>query len=106
MGRKSGYIFTNKKHSNRAIMATILGVISTLSLIAVLYLTYARGGIAPVNYGWTGLFIAIFSLVGLILAVMTALEKDLYRLFSTLGIVLNLVAFVGIILVVYAGMYL
>ena len=106
MGRKSGYIFTNKRHSNRAIMSTILGAISTLSLIAVLYLTYANGGVATVNYGWTGLFVAIFSLTGLILAVMTALEKELYRLFSTLGIILNGVAFLGIILVVYAGMYL
>jgi len=106
MGRKSGYMFTNKRHSNRAIMATILGAISTLSLVAVLYLTYANEGVAPVNYGWTGLFVAIFSLIGLILAVITALEKDLYKLFSTLGIVLNAIAFLGIILVVYAGMYL
>lgn len=106
MGRKSGYIFTNKRHSNKAIMATILGILSTLSLIAVLYLTYDKGGVAPVKYGWTGFFIAIFSLTGLILSGMTMREKDLYRLFSILGLVLNLVAFLGIVLVVYAGMYL
>ncbi|MGN1147754.1 MAG: DUF6142 family protein [Lachnospiraceae bacterium] len=106
MGRKPSYIFTNKRHSNRAVMSTILGIISTLSLVAVIYLTYVQEGNAPMGYGVTGLLIAIFSLTGLILGVITVREKDRYKLFPCLGILFNLVALFGIGLVVYAGMYL
>ena len=55
MAHRQNYIFTNKRHSNRAIMAAILGVISNLSLVAVIYLTYAQKGEAKTGYGFTGL---------------------------------------------------
>ena len=103
MGRKSGYIFTNKRHSEKAIMSTILGTISTLSLVSVIYLTYKAEGIAPNGYGVTGLLVALFSLVGLILGIVTAMEKERYKVFPVVGIVLNIVALIGIALVVQAG---
>lgn len=106
MGRKPNYIFTNKRHSNRAIMSTILGLISTLSLSAVIYLTYAQEGEAQTGYGITGLLVAVFSMTGLVLGIVTAVEKDRYKLFPCLGIVFNLLALFGVGLVVYAGTYL
>lgn len=106
MGRKQNYIFTNKRHSNRAVMSTILGVISALSLVAVIYLTYVQAGEAPTGYGVTGLLVTVFSMIGLILGVVTVREKDRYKLFPCMGIVLNTVALIGIGLVVYVGMYL
>ena len=106
MTRKKKYIFTNKSHSDRAIMSTILGVISTLSLISVIYLTYVQKGEAPVNYGLTGLLIVIFSITGLLLGIVTVMEHDRYKLFPSVGILLNTVALLGIGLVVYAGMCL
>lgn len=106
MGRKKNYIFTNKKHSERAIMSTILGVISLASLVAVLYLAYAREGNIPPGYGITGFLVAVFSIIGLVLGVITVVEKDRYRLFPCLGIFFNLMALLGIGIVVYAGMYL
>lgn len=106
MGRKRSYIFTNKKHSDRAVMAMILGVISTLSLVSIIYLAYVQEGKVPAGYGVSGLLIAVFSLTGLILGIVTAAEKDMYKLFPGLGIILNLIALIGIGLVVYAGLYL
>lgn len=106
MARKKNYIFTNKKHAEKAIMATILGIISTISLVVVIYLTYIKAGQAPANYGLTGLLIVIFSIVGLLLGIVSVTEKDRFKLFPTIGIILNGVALIGIGLVVYAGMYL
>ena len=48
----------------------------------------------------------LFSVTGLVLGIVTAMEKDRYRLFPSLGIVCNLLALLGIGFVVYAGMYL
>lgn len=106
MGRRQGYIFTNKRHSDRAIMSTILGVISTLSLAAVIYLSSVQAGAIPGGYGITGFLVAAFSVTGLILGIVTAVEKDRYKLFPFLGILFNLIALAGIGLVVYVGMYL
>lgn len=106
MKKRPGYIFTNKSHSDKAIMSTILGIISTLSLIAIIYLTYVQEGVAPISYGLTGLFIMLFSLIGLILAIVTMIEKDIYKLFPSLGLCFNLVALIGIGIVIYAGVYI
>lgn len=106
MGRKPNYIFTNKRHSNRAVMSTILGVISMLSLGAVIYLSSVQSGEVPPGYGVTGFLVAVFSMTGLVLGIVTAMEKDRYKLFPRLGIAFNLIALLGIGLVVYAGMYL
>lgn len=100
MARRN-YIFTNKKHSHRAIMSTILGIISTASLGTVVYLTYLADGAAKVGYGVTGLLATIFSVVGLVLGIVTVRDKTYYRLFPWLGVILNLVALGTIGLVLY-----
>ncbi|MBQ7954174.1 MAG: hypothetical protein IJ282_00330 [Lachnospiraceae bacterium] len=104
MKKRNSYIFTNKRQSNRAIMATILGVITILSLLAVIYLTYVQKGNAPISYGLTGLLTMIMSLIGLVMGIITVLEKNYYKLFPTLGIVLNLISLTGVGFVVYFGM--
>jgi len=100
---KRNYIFTNRKHSNRAIMSTILGMISILSLAAVVQLTYLRDGEATVGYGVTGLLATIFSLVGLGLGIATIREKNYYRFFPRLGVVLNLLVLGSIGFMLYFG---
>lgn len=101
--KKRNYIFTNKKNSERAIMATILGIISCASLGIVVYLTYINNGQAPAGYGVTGLLATIFSLTGLGLGIVTVKEKNYYRLFPVLGILLNLAALAFISLILYMG---
>lgn len=102
MARRN-YIYTNKKHSQRAIMSTILGTISTVSLGIVVYMTYRSAGVATVGYGVTGLLATLFSIVGLILGIITVREKDYYRLFPWLGIGLNLLVLGSISFILYMG---
>lgn len=101
--KRKNYIFTNKKHSERAIMSTILGIISVVSLCIVIYLTYLAGGEAQGGYGVTGLLATIFSFVGLILGIVTVQEKNYYRLFPWLGIILNLLSLGIISVILYLG---
>lgn len=84
-------------------MATILGIISLVSMGIVVFLTYRSAGEATVGYGITGLLATLFSLVGLILGVVTFRDKDYYRVFPVLGIVLNLLSLGGISLILYVG---
>lgn len=103
MKKRKGYIFTNKRHSKRGIMAVILGIISLAGLGIVVFRAYLSGGEATVGYGFTGLLATLFSMIGLSLGVATAREKDYYRFFSVLGILLNLAALGSISLILYAG---
>lgn len=84
-------------------MAAILGLISIGSLGLVVFRSYRSGGEVPVGYGVTGVLALIFSLVGLVLGVLTVRDKNYYRLFPVLGLLLNLAALAGISLILYAG---
>lgn len=102
--KKKNYIFTNRRHSKRAIMSTILGLISNVSLGIVLYLTYLSGGNAPLSYGLTGLLAMIFSLTGIALGILTVQEQDNFKLFPVIGILLNLAALLILAFLVQIGM--
>ena len=84
-------------------MATILGVISLLALGFVVFRSYLSAGDVAVGYGFTGLLATVFSMVGLSLGMATIRDKDYYRLFPVLGILLNLAALGSISLILYAG---
>ena len=106
MAKKKGYKFTNRTHSEKAVMSTVFGMLSGVSLIVVIYLTYLNGGNAPVNYGIAGILILLFAIVGLVLGVLAAQEKERFRFFAWLGIGLNFAVLAGISGILYAGSYL
>jgi len=105
MGIKKNYIFTNKRYSEKSIMSTILGLISLGAILAAVYLTFTAGGEAMVGYGVTALLSTVFSIVGLVLGIMSRMEKDKFYFFSYVGIVANLLAVVSIGYIIYAGVY-
>jgi hypothetical protein len=99
MAWRKKYIFTDKKTSDRAKMSTILGIISNVSLGIVIYKTYLAAGDTQHGYGMTAILAMIFSIVGLILGIVTARDKEYYRLFPVLGIILNVIALCVIVLI-------
>lgn len=103
--KKKNYIFTNKKNPPRAIMSTILGVISIATIVLVIVLTFHADGVAKRQYGTSVLLALIFSMVGVVIGVLSKLEKEMFYFFSYLGIILNLLAIGAISLILYAGAY-
>ena len=103
MKKRKGIIFTDKKHSNRAIMATILGIISLASLGTMVFLSYRQEGNVRSGYGAAALLAALYSTVGLVLGLAAIQRKEYYRVFPVLGILLNRAALVGIGLILYLG---
>ena len=104
MAIKKGFMFTNRRHSHKAIMGTILGAVSMASLITVIALSYLKGGEVPAGYGFTGLFATVFSLTGLVLGITTVREKDKFRLFPLFAIVLNGLTLLIMGVLLYAAM--
>ena len=106
MSQKKNYMFTNRRHSEKAIMSTVFDVLCTVSLVIVVVLSYSRGGDVPAGYGFTGLFAAILSLVGMLLGVLALREADRFKLFGWLGILLNGVSLGAVSGILYAASYL
>lgn len=105
MNRKNSYIFTNKKHTARGIMGSILGVISLVTLGYSIVISYWNRGDVPVQYGVAVFLAMIFAFAGVILGVVSKTERDRYYFFSYLSIVLNVLALAMVSMILYAGAY-
>lgn len=105
MFRNKGYIFTNRRYSKVGIMSTILGILSCITLGASVYLSYQNGGNSSPRYGAAALLAGVFMFVGFILGIYSSTEKDKFKLFTILGILVNILAFGMLSLILYAGAY-
>ncbi|MGN1313440.1 MAG: DUF6142 family protein [Lachnospiraceae bacterium] len=99
------YMFTNKKHSPKGIMSTILGIISLSSLLLAIFWTYEAEGEAGGNMGTVGFIATCFAVTGMILGYMARREADRFPLFAWLGMLLNFLALAVISMILYAGAY-
>ena len=84
-------------------MASILGTIAIVSVGLAVYLTYLNKGVAPMQYGTVILLSLLFAIVGLVLAIRACMEKDIYRLFPVLGIILNGITILAGGFILYLG---
>lgn len=105
MGHKNSFIFTNKSHTQKGIMATILGIISLTTLGYTVAMSYRNAGEVPPQYGAAVFLVMLFALAGAALGVVSRTERDKYYFFSYLGILLNVLALGGVSAVLYAGAY-
>ncbi len=103
--KKNSYMFTNKEHTQKGIMATILGVISLASIGYIVFESYRRAGEVPLQYGAVAFLVMIFAFVGIVLGVLSKSEKDKFYFFSYLGIVLNVLVLAALSVILYAGAY-
>lgn len=105
MAFRKGYIFTNKDHPKKGIMSFILGILSIVTYVTAVYLSYLKGGESSDRYGAAGVLAAVYMLAGLFLGVSALMEKNSFKLFPVLGILCNVVAFLILSLILYAGAY-
>ena len=105
MAKKNSYMFTNKEHSQKGIMSTILGVISLVTLAYTVVMSYLKAGDIPRQYGTAAMLVMIFAFIGIVLGVVSKTERDKFFFFSYLGVVLNVLALAVISVILYAGAY-
>ncbi len=93
--RKQKYIFTNKKHPLIAIMSTVLGSVSLASFAFAIIRSFMLEGNIPARFGVAGMLSLVYSLVGAVLALYSFKLKDSFRLFSGIGLALNLLSLIA-----------
>lgn len=103
--RRRKHLFTSKKKSNRALLGDCFGAISLFFGLLTVYLSFRRGGEAPLQYGAVLLLCTVLALAGMILSVLSRREPDCYYFFSYLGMLLNgLMLLLGAV-IVYLGTF-
>lgn len=100
---RKGYIFTDKKVPVQGIFSVALGAISDFSVFLSVYLTCMNGGNAPFQYGMVIMLSFVYSAVGIIAGVKGLMQKDIFRFFPVLGIILNGLSFLADIFILYIG---
>lgn len=105
MRRKSGYMFTNKKHSQRGMLSSVLGAISLVSIVLAIVLSYKAKGAMNARYGLATLFAFCIAIGGLVQGVRAKMEKDVFLLFPVFGIVSNTLVILMGMFILYSGVY-
>lgn len=84
-------------------MAFNLGIISLISMIVVILITWKNGGEARASYGMTGFLATIFSLTGLGMGIVNLRKTGIYRFFPIMATIANGLAILLIGFVLYIG---
>ncbi len=98
------YMFTDNRHPEKGVMSAILGCVSVVTLGCAVFFTYRDGGQAQVKYAAAAMLAAVFSVAGIVLGIQSRFERDIFKLFPNLGIVLNSLSIIFIILVLVIGL--
>ena len=101
MSRK--YIFTKRDNTKKGIMSTVLGIISIITLVLIVYFSFLQSGEVPESYAASMFVVTLFSLTGIGLGAVGMFEKEKFRLFPGLGIFLNVMALAFIGFIIYTG---
>ena len=104
MFRKS-HLFSNRKHTEKGIFGTALGVISILSILISIQISYVNDGLISTKLGAAMLFVMIFSIVGEVVSVLSRMQKECLHFFSNLGILFNAIAIIGVVFIVCLGVW-
>ncbi|MBR5969798.1 MAG: hypothetical protein IK016_05550 [Lachnospiraceae bacterium] len=101
--RRGRFIFTDKKHPWRGIFSVVISVMSFSAVILAVVLTVRGTGGASASAAAGILLALIYAIAGLILGILSRLEREVYLLFPRLGIFLNAAAIVCIGGILFLG---
>ncbi len=102
--RRNKTKFSVKETRQPTMFGVALGVISAATVLALLYLTFVRGGEATLSYAFAGMLASIFSVTGLILSILCLNDHYQPHVLGWVGLVTNGIAALAMAGIVYLGM--
>lgn len=103
--RRSKTKFSVKETKLPTVFGIILGIISVLTVLVLLYLTFVRGGEATVSYAFAGLLASVFSVTGLILSILCLNDHYQPHTIGWMGLFTNGIAVLSMAGILYLGMF-
>ena len=96
---------TTIKENENGIVALICGVISAISFLVLILVSFLRGGRAGAGIGLVGLFSMIFSIVGLVYGALNVKNGDRTWILTKAGFFVNVVFVVVWSVILVFGLY-
>ena len=90
MFRLRKYIYTDKKHTAKGIVGTVLAVLALAVFVLVVYYSFKEKGQADVTISTLGFTSISLSIVGLTSSIMSFWEEEKYYIFSKIGAISNI----------------
>ena len=103
---KRRYMFTSSSQSDKGMMSSVCSALSLAAFAAVLSNLIKTGEDAGSRMGAVGFVSCLFSIAGLVLGIMSLIEKDTYRFFPRLGFILSIITIILWGGILYAGFML
>lgn len=100
---KRKYLFTSNSRSDKGIIATVCALISLISFSITLYLVLKAGGNTGDRLGAVGFVACLFAVAGLVLGIISLVEKDTFRFFPRFGFALSVISLIAWGGIIYAG---
>ncbi len=100
---KKNYMFTNKSHPERGIMSTILGILSDGAIGLAVFSSFKVEGNASARLACVIMLALIFAITGLVLGILSRIEKDRFYFFPNMGILCNAIAILAVGFILYIG---
>ncbi|MDO4523635.1 MAG: DUF6142 family protein [Eubacteriales bacterium] len=101
MAKKMMYSFAEKKNSVNGIISTIMGTVSLVLLLVIVYISYYERGEAGIYAGTFGISGFLFALCGFGVGILSFSEKNIKYRYPKIGSILS-----GVMLVIWLGLYL
>lgn len=105
MKPRGNYIFTNKTHPLKGVMSIILGLIAILSIAHVVNLVFMLRQEALVSYAMTVILALIYAIAGMTLAIITSIQRDIFKVTAYIGILLNAFVIIVVGIIIYLGVF-
>lgn len=102
--KKRSFMFTSRHYSMTSLISFTMGVCSIAGLIGSILMSFGEKGKPPVHLGGVGLFAMIGNIVGVIAAMNSLNERDIFRWVSYGALGLNMAGMALWTLMVFWGL--
>lgn len=100
---RKNFIYTNKKHSVYGIMSSFFGILSAITYGLCFLFSYEVAGEDVQRLGVSAFLATLFMIAGFVLAIISTLETNKFRLFRILAFTFNTIALMELSVILYAG---
>lgn len=102
--KRKSFMFSSRHYSMTSIISFVMGVCSIAGLIGSILLSFSEKGRPPMHLGGVGLFAMIGNVIGVIAAMNSLSERDIYRWVSYSALGLNMAGMALWTLMVFWGL--
>ena len=97
--------FSVKETKSATVFGVVLGILSLITVITVVYLTFLANGEATVSYAFAGFLASAFSVTGLVLSILCMNDQYQPHILGWVGLFTNGSALIMMAVILYFGMF-